>query len=150
MSLFHTNKNHSPYRLLKEVRMLAFLLIVALPIVSDAKYQITLTASPGVLVQTWTVPYDWKSIGNKVECIGAGGDGGPSGTGAQSNRAGTGGGGGAYEKITNFITKPNASISYMVGAHATTTNGNVSNETFFNSTASSTASLSCAFGRIGN
>lgn len=107
-----------------------------------------LTSGAGENIQTWSVPTDWNPTNNEVFCIGAGGDGANSG-GTGNSRPGAGGGGGAFASSTNFSLTPGGSATYSVGAHATTTAGNIANETFFDGTASSTATLSCAFGRKG-
>lgn len=108
--------------------------------------QVILTSNPGTGNQTWTVPSDFSST-NTIECIGSGGDGTVGGSAAGSG--GNGGSGGAYARITNLSLTPGGSVTYAIGAHATTT-GSMANETYFNNTASSTASLSCAFGKLGN
>jgi hypothetical protein len=83
---------------------------------------------------TWTVPSDWDSGNNLIECIGAGGGGG-SNTG---NGAG-GAGGGAYSSISNLALTPNASISFSVGAAGVagtgTGAGGAGGDTWFSSTA---------------
>lgn len=85
--------------------------------------------------QSWSVPADWNNANNSVTCIGAGGNGALEG----------GGGGGSYASTTNLTLS--GSITYTIGIPATTSVGNMVNETYFNSTASSTASLSCASGK---
>ncbi|MBI3572279.1 hypothetical protein HY091_01970, partial [Candidatus Kaiserbacteria bacterium] len=87
---------------------------------------------------TWTVPSDWNSSNNTIECIGAGGNGASGGS-----RGGGGGGSGGYAKISNLSLTPGASISYIVGT------GGSSNDTYFNGAASTTASISCAPGVNG-
>jgi len=44
---------------------------------------------------TWTVPNDWNSANNTIECIGGGGSGNSGGART------AGGGGGAYAKKSN-------------------------------------------------
>ena len=109
-----------------------------------------LVSNPGTTLQTWTVPSDWSNSNNQVACIGAGGKGADSTTAALGG--GGGGGGGAYASSSNIILVSGASISYFIGAEATST-GPASairaSETWFNSTASSTATISCAFGKPG-
>ena len=58
-----------------------------------------LNSGPGTGNQTWTVPGGWNDAANTIECIGAGGDGGP---GKNNDNGGGGGGGGAYAAITNL------------------------------------------------
>ena len=50
----------------------------------------------GVGTSFWTVPANWTSGKNSIECIGGGGNGAISNTGY----GGGGGGGGAYQKRT--------------------------------------------------
>lgn len=80
----------------------------------------TLSAGPPKVVActstatTLTVPDDWNSSSNTIECIGAGGIGGNGGTGA--NSGGGGGGGGAYGKVSNQALTPGQSVPIAVGA----------------------------------
>ena len=62
---------------------------------------------------TWTVPTDWNSSANSIECIGGGASGNTSSGG---NNAAGGGGGGAYSKILNITLTINDSISYTIGS----------------------------------
>lgn len=67
---------------------------------------------------TWTVPEDWNSDNNTIECIG----GGSHGAGYNNqNGGGSGGGGGAYAKKNNLSLTPGESINYQVGAVVTDT-----------------------------
>ena len=66
---------------------------------------------------SWTVPQDWNSSANSIECIGAGrtgiaGTDAPSGT--RGGGGGNGQGGGAYAKITNLSLTPNGSVNYNI------------------------------------
>jgi hypothetical protein len=74
----------------------------------------TSVGGPTVIVltsgATWTVPSDWNSANNKIECIGGGG-GGSSGA-----NEGDGGGGGAYSASTNITLTPGASINFVIGS----------------------------------
>ena len=83
---------------------------------------------------SWTVPSDWNSSSNTIECIGAGGTGGIN----------NGGAGGAYAKRSNVVLNPGGSISYSVGT-ASTTPLSAGSDTWF----SSTAILECAGGGSG-
>ena len=105
-----------------------------------------LDTGPGTGNQTWAIPSDWNSSNNTVECIGSGGRGAD---GVLSTRSGGAGGGGAYAKITNLSLSYPGNVTYAVGAYASTSSGAnaMLQETYFNGTASSTASLSCAFGK---
>lgn len=105
--------------------------------------QVILLSNPCV-AQTWSVPSDFNVNDNLVEIIGAGGDGDSTNAAAH----GAGGGAGAFASTTNMnIT---GSVSYMLGMHSTTTAGSNCNETFFNGTASTSATVSAAFGRPGS
>lgn len=59
---------------------------------------------------SWTVPSDWNSANNKVECVAAGAAGGSYG-----------GGGGAYARKNNLALTPGASVSFQVGVPGTGT-----------------------------
>lgn len=70
---------------------------------------------------SWTVPSDWNSSNNTIECIGAGANGttGNAGTGVfpqNGGAGGSGGGGGAYAKKNNVSLTPGGSASYTIGA----------------------------------
>lgn len=71
---------------------------------------------------TWTVPSDWNSSSNTIECLGAGGSG-------NGGSAGGGAGGGAYSAISNLSLTPGGSASYSVGAAVLSTDGA---DTWFN------------------
>lgn len=64
---------------------------------------------------TWTVPADWNSANNTIECIGGGGSGYSWGVNCG------GGGGGAYAKSVNLVLTPGSSINYSVGTTAAAT-----------------------------
>lgn len=93
---------------------------------------------------TWTVPDDWNSAANTIECIGAGGGGYGNGT------ASSGGGGGAYSRSSNLKLTPGTVVSYRVGAggpgNSQTVNGG---DTWFNGTGLSSASVSAEGGFSG-
>lgn len=63
---------------------------------------------------TWTVPNDWNSSDNTVECLGGGGGG--TGSWTDNNVGGSGGGGGAYAKSVNLNLTPGTSVTFNVGA----------------------------------
>ncbi|HXF55623.1 MAG TPA: hypothetical protein VNK52_16035, partial [Hyphomicrobiaceae bacterium] len=96
----------------------------------------------GSLLQ-WTVPQDWNSLNNSIECIGGGGGGGGNGRG--------GGGGGAYAKITNLVLTPGASVSYRVGAKGLGggASGSHGGDTWFNGTDMSNCSVGAKGGQAG-
>jgi hypothetical protein len=61
---------------------------------------------------SWTVPANWNSLDNRIECIGAGGNGaGPYNAGNP-----VGGHGGTYASVTNLALTPGASASYNISA----------------------------------
>jgi len=60
---------------------------------------------------TWSVPSDWNSSNNSIECIGPGG----SGSAGVSNATGAGGGGGEYRKIINVSLTPSSSVDVQIG-----------------------------------
>jgi len=55
---------------------------------------------------SWTVPADWNSAANTIEGIGAGGTAGT---------LSSGGGGGAYARVSNVTLTPGASIPIQIG-----------------------------------
>lgn len=124
---------------MKKYLLLAFFLLA--PHAHAA--QVILSANPGTGNQTWTVPADYDASTAKIECIGSGATGDGS---TISTHAGASGGGGAYAAIFNPVLTPGASITYAIGSTATSTTRNVAAETYFNSTASTTASLYCDYG----
>lgn len=63
---------------------------------------------------TWTVPTNWNSLNNTVEAIGSGANG--LDELLSGSQGGTGGGGGAYAKISNLALTGGAVISVQVGA----------------------------------
>jgi len=89
-------------------------------------------------VSPFASPADWNNANNTIECIGAGGSGA---AGRTSTGRETGGGGGAYAKITNFsFANPGVTTaSFTVGQGgtavtegATSTVGNAGGNTWFN------------------
>lgn len=89
--------------------------------------------------QTYTSPSDWDNGNNSIECIG----GGASGASGNSVGHNTGGGGGAYSKITNFsfATPGTTTATYRIAAgvagvtRTTSGPGNNGNPTWWNDTA---------------
>jgi hypothetical protein len=77
---------------------------------------ITVNATPTGAVyyltsgSSWTVPADWDSSRNSIECIGGGGNGGTA-----AGQTGGGGGGGAYAKRTHITLTPSSSVAYAIG-----------------------------------
>jgi YD repeat-containing protein len=112
-----------------------------------------LTSGAGSGNQIWTVPSDWSSSNNTIQCIGSGGDGVSAANGT-ATFGGAGGGGGAYAKITNLSVTPGGNVTYAIGADATNTTATnaaaAARGTYFNGSASSTASLTCDWGKAGN
>lgn len=88
---------------------------------------------------TYTSPSDWLNASNSIECIGGAGSGGLG----FSTAHGTGGGGGAYSKITNFsfATPGTTTATYRVGSGGASvsatasTVGNAGSVTYFNAAA---------------
>jgi Putative Ig domain len=120
---------------------------VTLPVFSTTPGQTTVdgtviwTCQGPVTVPVWTVPTDFVST-NTIECIGGGGTGGNGLVGVA-----TGGGGGAYAKISNLTLAPGAQISYQLGATAT---GPVGTDTWFNGASLATSSVGAKGGSDGN
>lgn len=105
--------------------------------------------------QTYTSPADWTNASNTIECIGGAGSGGCFlGTGHA-----TGGGGGAYSKISNFsfATPGTTTATYRVGSGGngvSDTAGNAGSATWFNNASdpgagSDNTKCSAAFGSGG-
>src|SRR5919108_3489432 len=79
---------------------------------------------------SWTVPADWNSQNNTIECIGAGAGAGNGAGGNSGNGGAGGGGGGAYSKISNLSLTSNSSVTVSIGSGGGhTTNGG---DTYFN------------------
>lgn len=91
--------------------------------------------------QTWTVPADWNNADNTIECVGAGASGAASR--AIYFKTASGGGGGAYSKITNFVaaTPGTTTVTYRVGVGGASkhpslvSDGEDGGDTWFNDTA---------------
>lgn len=91
--------------------------------------------------QTYSVPSDWNSGNNSVECIGGGASGGAIRSNSGSNvRFGTGGGAGGYGKSLNITLTPGGTTPYACGAggaavvssvNGTGVTGNAAGDTFF-------------------
>lgn len=91
---------------------------------------------------SWTVPSDWNSSDNSIECIGAGG----RASAEDGTSGGGGGGGGAYSKITNLTLTPSASVTYQIGTGNGSTGTSGTAHSWFNGTSLAAASLSAAGG----
>jgi hypothetical protein len=102
--------------------------------------------------QTFTSPSDWNNASNTIECIGAGGSGGAR----DDVQSATGGGGGAYSKISNFyFASPGVSqTTYQIGIGGTaitmsgagqSANGNAGGDSWFGAATCANASV-CAKG----
>jgi hypothetical protein len=83
---------------------------------------------------SWTVPNDWNSASNTIQCIGAGGNGAVD----SSTHSGGGGGGGSYASVSN-VALAAGSVTVQIAA-----SGSGSNTLFDNS--SGTTVLSCGAG----
>lgn len=77
---------------------------------------------------SWTVPSDWNSANNTIECIGGGGGGGGN---DGTDNGGGGGGGGEYREVSDTAYTSGNSITIQIGA-----GGGGSNTTGANGTAS--------------
>jgi len=139
--------------LLTAFALLSFAFLHATPVyacdagtASSSNCIVILTSSAGAGNQTWTVPADF-SFTNQVACIGSGGEGA-----ANYYSGGGGGGGGAYAFTTNLSLS--GTITYAIGESATTSSPGLADEnlyeTFFKGTASSTASLTCDWGKAAD
>lgn len=62
-----------------------------------------------------TVQGDWNSADNRIDCIGAGGDGASGFANFGDPYGGGGGGGAAWARKANLTLTPSASVSYQVG-----------------------------------
>lgn len=91
---------------------------------------------------SWTVPADWNSMINTVECIGAGGDTPAISTGV--GHASTGAGGGAWSKVSNITLTPSSSVTYQVGVH-----GSPGTDTWFNGASLGASSVGAKGGVVG-
>lgn len=93
---------------------------------------------------SWTVPSDFNTTANTVECWGGGGGGG--GANGGSPGSGGGGGGGAYSQVTNLNLTPGSSVAYSIGDAGTAglsvgpTAGGAGGNTWFHSTTTVLAS----------
>jgi hypothetical protein len=84
---------------------------------------------------SWTVPADWNSADNSIECIG----GGAGGSDSAVNYAGQGGG---YSKITNLSLIRGAPVAYQIGAAgAGGSTGAAGGDTWFNGASLAAASV---------
>jgi hypothetical protein len=108
--------------------------IIGLDIVAASTNTIYLTTG-----SSWTVPADWNSSNNTIQCIGAGGGGA---VGVANGVGGAAGGGGAYAIKSNLSLTGGGSVTY----HIAPGGDNGATDTYFNGAASSTASLACSSG----
>lgn len=69
-----------------------------------------LVSSPGSQIN-YTIPADWNSANNSIECIGGGGG---AGSGQGVRWAGTPGGGGGYSKVINKVYTPATVVKRIV------------------------------------
>ena len=96
---------------------------------------------------SWTVPNDWNSSNNTIECIGAGGSG--NATAAASNRCC--GGAGGYSKITNLSLTPGNTVTYAIGAGGASVTLNTlgvnGGDTYFNGASLAASSVGAQGGR---
>jgi hypothetical protein len=110
--------------------------------------------------QTWTSPSDWDSSNNSIQTIGGGASGGAGANSAiGATRAGTGGGGGAWNRITNHaITSPGTDTrtyqiasggAAVVASSPSLVNGNAGNDTWFGATSLASANVGSKGGSPG-
>ena len=99
----------------------------------------------------WTVPSDWNSASNTIECLAGGG----GGAGNASSAAGSGAGAGQYSSISNLSLTPGGTVAFGVGAAGTggasssPYGGSNGGDTWFNGTSLSSASVSAGGGKGG-
>ncbi len=106
---------------------------------------------------TWTVPADWNSANNTIECIGGGGSGAVSRQANGVDTRATGGSGAAYASVQNLSLVPGSLVSYNValgGASVSrttngTSSGNNGGDTWFGGTSLSTSSVGAVGGKGG-
>jgi hypothetical protein len=114
---------------------------------------VTLTANPGAN-RTYTVPVDWNTLDNTVECIGGGGAGGNFvGTAVRHATGGGGGGYGLYAKLTLGATATYQIGNTVVGptrSASGTSPGVAGNSTWFNGTTYALAPVGATGGGAGN
>jgi hypothetical protein len=94
-------------------------------------------------VSPWTVPSDWDSANNSIECIGGGGGASSQDAGATF---GAGGGGGAYSKIVNLTLTAGGTAEFQVGAagpggQTAGSDGSPGTDTWFNGASAAAASV---------
>ena len=95
---------------------------------------------------TWTVPSDWNSASNTIECIGGGG----GATSANSSNVGTGGEGGHYAKSQNITLTPLATVNIAIGTGGTGgSSPTAGGSTWFNGTTLATSSCGALGGAAG-
>ncbi len=111
---------------------LAGILLIALPAPAYAATVIFLTDTA---ITSFTIPSNWTTT-NTIECIGSGGNGRIG----SINQSRGGGGGGAYALVSNL--EISGSITYAIAQGGTFSTG-----TYFNGTASTSASVSCQSGK---
>ena len=84
---------------------------------------------------SWTVPANWNSASNTIECIGGGG----GGRGGVDSSGCGGGGGGAYSKISNLALTAGGSVTYQVGSGGAA--GSAGGDSYFNGASLGAASV---------
>lgn len=98
---------------------------------------ISFLASPTGSNQTYTSPADWNNSSNQIETLGAGASGAT--LSGQPTNKGTGGGGGAYNTISNFTfaTPGTTTATYQIGTAGISVvvlTGIAGGDTWFNGT----------------
>jgi hypothetical protein len=102
---------------------------------------IALTSVATTPLPTWTVPADWDSVSNTIECVGPGADG-------SNTFQGGAGGGGAYAKISSLALTPGDSITYNAGTR--NNGGGGATDCWFNGPNFAGASVGAVRGQGGN
>lgn len=103
--------------------------------------------------QTDTVPSDWNSVNNFIDCIASGGSGAACG---QSGNAGTGGSGAGWSRQTNVTLTPGGSATYRLSAGGASvsvgfanSNGNAGADCWYNGASLGAASVGAKGGLAG-
>ncbi len=106
---------------------------------------------------SWAVPLDWNSQNNSVECIGAGASGGVARNSAGVTAKATGGGAGAYAKVSNVALTPTSSVTINVGVGGASvsvsaiavSNGLDGTSTWFNGASLAASTVGAEGGKAG-
>jgi hypothetical protein len=111
---------------------LGFAIVFALGLVPRLAQGAVIFLTVGNNGTPWTVPANWNTTNNSIQCIG-GGAAGRSNINFGDGRSG--GGAGAYSAVQNLTLTPGSSIQFIVGAGGTVSMNNPANsggDTWFN------------------